>query len=430
MRRVIPLLLIGSLLFSAAAAQTYEGKFLEANYDESKVPDYTLPDLLTSFSGQSINTIEEWETIRRPEIITFFEHNLYGEVPEPSSPLKKSFRLVSEDESLLHGLCTRKDVAITFENQGGSVTMPLVLFVPNKAKGRVPVILFATGSDIKRKKLDLNDSQRYGTTGNGIPLHQLMMREIGVAVVDYEAFGRDDRDPTGRIGGGIVDLFLKPGQKSPKDNEWGMIAVWAYALRAGMDYLETDPNVREDQVATLGCSIGGKVALWAATTDTRFGMALLATAGHGGDAIWRREYGETLQNMCKHLPTWVCRNANKYAKNVHELPVDQHCLLAAMAPRPFYVSTAQHDLWADQKGQWIGTYNAAPAYQLYNRSVGFSSPQQPTINRPIIESAIGYHVRSGTHGLPLYDWEQSMKFIEFHFLGITPRSVAEVYDTH
>ena len=125
--------------------------------------------------------------------------------------------------------------------------------------------------------------------------------------------------------------------------------------------METDPDVHEDQVATLGCSIGGKVALWAAATDTRFGMALLATAGHGGDAIWRREYGETLQNMCKHLPTWICRNANKYAKNVHEMPVDQHCLLAAMAPRPFYVSTAQHDLWADQKGQWIGAYKADTA---------------------------------------------------------------------
>ncbi len=32
-----------------AAAQTYEGKYLEANYDESKVPEYELPEVLTSF---------------------------------------------------------------------------------------------------------------------------------------------------------------------------------------------------------------------------------------------------------------------------------------------------------------------------------------------------------------------------------------------
>jgi hypothetical protein len=101
-----------------------------------------------------------------------------------------------------------------------------------------------------------------------------------------------------------------------------------------------------------------------------------------------------------------------------------------MAPRPFYVGNAQHDLWADQKGQWIGTYNAAPAFELYKQKVNFPSPQQPEINQPITESAIGYHVRSGTHGLHLFDWEQYMKFIEFHFLKIKPRSVEEVYNSN
>ncbi|HIG30397.1 MAG TPA: hypothetical protein EYQ50_22395 [Verrucomicrobiales bacterium] len=430
MKRIFQVLLISCFSFSVATAQTYRGKFLEANYDESKVPDYTLPDVLTSFGGQTINTVEAWEKTRRPEIVKFFEQNIFGEIPQPSSPIKRSFKLLSENNTLLDRLCTRRDVEITFQNKVGSLTMALVLFVPNKVKGKVPVILLAGGSDIKRKKLVLDDSQSYGRTRNGIPLHQLMMRGIGVATVDYEDFGKDDRNPEGKISGGIIDLFLKSGQASTNENEWGMIAVWAYALRAGMDYLETDPNVHKDQVATLGSSIGGKVALWAAATDTRFGMTLLATAGHGGDAIWRREYGETLQNMCKYLPTWICRNANKYANNVHEMPVDQHSLLATMAPRPFYVGNAQHDLWADQKGQWIGTYNAAPAFELYKQKVNFPSPQQPEINQPITESAIGYHVRSGTHGLHLFDWEQYMKFIEFHFLKIKPRSVEEVYNSN
>ena len=427
MKRILQLLVISCFSLNVAIAQTYQGKFVEANYDESEVPDYILPPVLTSFDGQVINTVEAWEKTRRPEIIRFFEQNMFGEIPQPSSPIKKSFKLLAENSALLGGICTRKDVEITFQNKIGSVTMPLVLFVPNKTPGKVPVILLANGSDIRRKNLALDDSQRYGSTRNGIPLHQLMTRGIGVATVDYQAFGKDNKDPEGKVTGGIIDLFMKPGQESRNSNEWGMISVWAYALRAGMDYLETDPNVHEDQVATLGCSIGGKVALWAAATDLRFGMALLATAGHGGDAIWRREFGETLDNMCKYLPTWICPNANTYAKNVHEMPVDQHSLLATIAPRPLYVATAHHDLWADQKGQWIGTYNAAPAFELYEQQVAFSSPQQPEINQPITESAIGYHVRSGVHGFELFDWEQYMKFIEFHFMKIEPRSVSEVY---
>lgn len=422
------LLLVFALCVSYnVAAQTYEGKFLEANYDESKVPEYDLPDVLSSFEGKSITTVEDWGNFRRPEIVDFFAQNMFGEVPTPTSPIKKSFKLISEDQSIFNGLCTRKDVLITFENDIGKVTMPLVLFVPTNFEEKVPVILLANGSDIERKGLRLNDSQRYGQTKNGIPLHQLMSRGIGVATVDYQAFGIDNGDKEGKVSGGISNLYFKDGQEFTKENEWGMIAIWAYALRAGMDYLETDAAVQENQVAALGCSIGGKVALWASVTDTRFGMTLLATAGHGGDAIWRREYGETLQNMCDHLPTWVCRNANKFAKDVHALPVDQHSLLAAMAPRPFYVSNAQHDLWADQKGQWIGTYNAAPSYQLYKKDVAFASEKQPAINHPIIKSTIGYHVRSGVHGLELYDWEQYMKFIEYHFMNIEPRSAEEVY---
>lgn len=420
------------LAFSAgfschAAAQTYEGKYLEANYDESKVPDYALPALLTSFHATKIKTIEEWERIRRPEIVDFFAQNMFGEVPTAPSPIKKSFQLIAEDETIFDGLCTRKEVRITFENEKGAVSMPLVLFVPRQATEKVPVILLATGTDIRRTGLKLNDSQRYGETANGIPLHQLMKRGIGVATIDYQAFGMDPGDREGKVSGGIAELFFEVGQQFTKENEWGMIAIWAYALRAGMDYLETDTDVNGEQVATLGSSIGGKVALWAAVTDRRFGMALLATAGHGADAIWRREYGETLQNMCDHLPTWLCRNAAKYANDVHALPVDQHALLAAMAPRPFYVSNAQHDLWADQKGQWMGTYHAAPAYRLYSKNVAFASEKQPAINQPIVKSTIGYHIRSGVHGLELYDWEQYMKFMEYHFLKREPRTVEEVY---
>jgi pimeloyl-ACP methyl ester carboxylesterase len=422
------------LLFALAAfatynvaAQTYEGKYLEANYDESKVPAFKLPDVLASFEGKSIQTVEDWEKIRRPEIVDFFAQNMFGEVPTPLSPIKKSFRLIAEDPTIFNGLCTRKDVLVTFENEIGKVTMPLVLFIPSHTKDKVPVILLANGDDIKRNRLQLNNSQKYGETENGIPLHQLMIRGIGLATIDYKAFGTDDGNKEGKVSGGISTMFFKEDQEFTKENEWGMIAIWAYALRAGMDYLEKDKDINENQVATLGNSIGGKVALWAAITDLRFGMTLLATAGHGGDAIWRREYGETLQNMCDHLPTWICRNAKKYAGNVHDLPVDQHSLLAAMAPRPFYVSNAQHDLWADQKGQWLGTYNAAPSYRLYKRNVAFTSDKQPALNQPIIKSSIGYHVRSGVHGLELYDWEQYMKFIEYHFLKIEPRTVGEVY---
>jgi cephalosporin-C deacetylase-like acetyl esterase len=406
-------------LCGSTIAQPFEGKYSEANYKESEVPSYTLPNVLTTFDGKKINTTKQWEKLHKPEIIDFFEQNIYGEVPVPIHTINKTFEIISKDESILEGLCTRKNVNITFKNKIGKVTMPLILFVPNNIKKPAPVIFLANGSDIKNNRLELDNSQRFGYTLNGIPLRHLMERGIGLATIDYQAFATDKGDKEGKVSGGITNLFFKEDQKYTKENEWGMMAIWAYAMRAGMDYLETDSDVNPEQVAVLGCSIGGKVALWAAATDKRFGMILLATAGHGGDAIWRRKFGETLENMCKYLPTWTCRNAQKYADNVQDMPVDQHCLLATLAPRPLYVSNAQDDFWADPKGQWIGTYNAVPAYNLYNKKVAFKSHEQPSTNHPIIKSTIGYHVRSGFHGLEVYDWLRYMEFIEYHFMKRT-----------
>lgn len=414
-------------LFEIASAQLHDGKYKGAIYQEKDVPKYTLPEIFTSFDGEKIKTIEQWEKTRRPEIIEFFAENMYGKVPAPTDPIIESFQLIYEDTAHLEGLCTKREVIITLKNKYGKVSMPLVLFVPNSTDQPVPSIYLFNGDDIRRKQLDLDGPQGFGKTRNGIPLKQLMLREIGLVTIDGRALGRDFGNPEGNVRGGIVDLFFEPGQKFTKENEWGMIAVWAYAMRIGMNYIVTDKGINAEQVAVLGCSISGKVALWAAATDQRFGMTLLATAGHGGDAIWRRQFGETLKNMCDYLPTWICRNAQQYADDINSLPIDQHTLMATLAPRPLYVSNAHHDLWADQKGQWIGTYNAAPGYQLYGKKIAFNSPEQPALDSPIIESAIGYHVRSGFHGLTLYDWERYMEFIEYHFKKIPIRSVHDIY---
>jgi len=409
-------------VFNLANAQLYKGKYKEAIYKECDVPEYVLPDILLGFDEKLITTVDEWEKRRRPEVINFFSENIYGVVPTPSDPIIKTYKIISEDSAFIEGLCTKREINITLKNKFGEVSMPLVLFIPNGIKSPVPAIFLFNGNSIRRNHLELDGPQRYGMTKNGVPLIQLMQRGIGFITIDGNAFGREFGIDGGKVKGGIVDLFFKPGQKFTKENEWGLIAVWAYAMRVGMDYIETNLAINPQQVAVLGCSVNGKVALWAAVNDERIGMTLLATAGHGGDAIWRRQFGETLENMCTYLPSWICRNANIYAKDINTLPVDQHTLLATLAPRPLYVGTAQLDLWADQKGQWIAANKAATVYELYGEKVAFPSSKPPAVDNPIVESAIGFHVRSGYHGLTFYDWERYMEFIEYHFLNIPIQS--------
>ena len=53
-----------------------------------------------------------------------------------------------------------------------------------------------------------------------------------------------------------------------------------------------------------------------------------------GAALWRRTYGETLEKMVTRFPYWLCRNAHKFVGQEDDLPIDQHELLACIAPRP------------------------------------------------------------------------------------------------
>lgn len=415
-RAFLIIVIIALIIPNVLTSQTYEGKYKEANYTESEVPEYVLPDILTSFDNIPIENIGDWKKKRRPEIIDFFANNIYGIVPNPSYPIKKSFEVISEDSNYIEGLCTRKEIKITITNELGEVSMPLVQFIPNQFKKPVPAIFIFNGDDIRKNRLELDGPQKYGMTKNGIPLIQLMEKGIALITIDGNAMVSKKGFVGGKINGGIIDLFFKPGQKFTKENEWGLIAVWAHAMTVGMDYIVTNQNINSDQVAVLGTSVNGKVALWAAANDQRIGMVLLATTGHGGDSIWRRQFGETLENMCNHLPSWICRNANLYANDVNSLPVDQHTLLATIAPRPLYVATAETDLWADHKGQWISAYHAAEAYELYDKKVAFTSPNQPPLDQPIVESSIGFHLRSGYHGLSYYDWARYMEFMEYHFM--------------
>ncbi len=72
-------------------------------------------------------------------------------------------------------------------------------------------------------------------------------------------------------------------------------------------------------------------------------------------------------------------------------------------------------------------YHVSPAYKLYGEKVTLSSKETPPINKPIIKSAIGYHIRTSFHGMQLYDREQHMKFVEFHFIKIKPPFENDIY---
>jgi len=340
------LLMSLSGLSSAREKKEYDS---DVNYDESKVPRYDLPDPLVSAEGKAITAPDEWMNVRRPQILSLFANLVYGRVPVPESPIKTEVRILDVDKTFMHGKAVRKRIAICFKNKNGRAAMTILVFVPNKAAKPVPAFMMLTGDHSRSSKMDA-DEKRPGKLKNGWPVGELFDRGYAlVSVCQQDLVLHNDV----QFEYGIHRLFFKKGQSFPKAHEWGVITAVGWGAMRALDYLETDDDVNQKKVALLGHSKLGKATLWAVAQDQRFAMAISAQSGCAGAALWRRRSGETLAKMVTRFPYWLCRNAWKFVNQEDDLPVDQHMLLALIAPRPVYVHSSVKDTWADPRGEYL-----------------------------------------------------------------------------
>ncbi len=408
-----------------------------AIYDEVQVPAYELPDPLVLADGSPVTDARTWAERRRPEILRLFEEHVYGRAPR--RPESISFETTSVDRKALGGKATRKEISIRLAGQG-SAAIDVLVYIPNARSGPAPAFVGLTylgnqeihpdpGITLYRKwvpsfggagfpDLGVRDNRATEATRGALaamwPVERLLERGYALAVACT-----GDLDPDWHDGyqNGLHPFFYRPGQTAPAPDEWGALGVWAWGMSRILDYLETDADIAARRVAVTGTSRLGKAALWAGAQDERFALVIPNESGCGGAALSRRRFGETVARINTTFPHWFCGNFKRYNDHEDALPVDQHMLVALVAPRPVYLASAEEDLWSDPRGEFLAAYHAAPVYRLLGTdglSVdGQAVKEMPGLHQPIL-STISYHIRAGKHSVTTYDWERFMDFADLH----------------
>ncbi len=417
------------LILPALRAQTNR-----YNFDEAKIPPYTLPDPLKLANGDRVTDARMWIEKRRPELIALFEDNVYGKTPSDSAPLRISEVFI--DRKALGGKAIRKQVTIYFTLDNAGPQMHLLLYLPVSATGPSPVFLGLNFSGnhtvhadpgILPNEVWLRDPADLSATGQKKMLHlppddrtrgagaanwqveKLLARGYALATVYY---GDIEPDFIGGMPMGVRPVLTK------EPENWSALGAWAWGLSRALDFLLTDRLIDSRHVGLMGHSRLGKAALWAAAQDPRFTLVISNESGKGGASLLKRGFGETTDHLNSAFPHWFNPTYKQYTGHADKLPVDGNELLSLIAPRPLYVASAADDLGSDPKGEFLSAVNAGNVYKLYGKK-GLGLTQMPLADQPVMHD-IAYHVRTGKHDVTDFDWEQYLAFADMQWGIVAP----------
>ena len=366
---------------------------------------------------------ENWPA-RKQELLQALSDHVYGPYP---AGLKG--RLVSSfviDDNFQDGRGRLEELTIAISEDDHAHVFRVALAVPKTAgaDNPVPIIIAqnfagnraamghdgvsraggqATGSDMDNPVITAIAQLIFGAHIAEAPLDQILDRGYAFAAVFPSELAPDSSKRAPAALSAIGDLT------GPDHAPEGVLAVWAAMYGWSMDVLDKDVRIDASKTAVWGHSRHGKAALLAAAHDDRIEATISHQSGTGGATLSRSLAGESIKQITKSYPHWFSPSYAAYGDNEHSIPVDQHQLLALIAPRPVLLGNGWKDVWSDPNG----TFRAALAADSIYEMLGAEGLKQSGLSDgDYLSGELAFQIRSGAHGVRKADWRAFLDFLD------------------
>jgi hypothetical protein len=403
---------------ATAAAALWGAQFALRAAPLAVAGDLPSPAALAAFDGDpAIMTPEDWLARRAPLLRAAFQRTVYGTPPDASVPHIVSRQLI--DDAAFNELGRIEQLSLRFSGQHGEAAFSMLLITPRSARGPSPVVIVpnfcgnaaALAGKYRRVSAAAWRAPRCRTAA-GLALTRTMH---GANIIE-PPFADLLRD-------GYAVATFSPAEIAPDDpilaraaiarlpdasaDRLGAVGAWAWAISRVVDVLEAEPRVDHTRIAAFGHSRQGKAVLWAAASDPRIALVIANQSGRLGASPTRSRTGEQLPQLFQRYPHWFPASAGESA----QIDIDQHLLLALIAPRPILLGAARLDRWSDPAGAFRSAEAATPVYRLF----GGDGLDQPNMQSPNLHADIAVFLRPGGHGVRPRDWQVARAFLNAHF---------------
>jgi endo-1,4-beta-xylanase len=356
------------------AAVFYLAGFVMGADSPPRIPVSDLPanrELQNPFTfgdGSPVRTPADWER-RRAELKRLFEDYEYGQLPAKPEKMvvERGEREIDESNEV-----ASQNLSLKLSQGGKSFDIPVLLATPTKGKGKYPVII--------------QGAFRWpgqATPPPGERLKYYAARGYAVAEMDFQAIAPDNRERA--RSGGIYQLF-------GDDIDCGGLMAWAWGMHRFVDAIESLPEIDPTKVVVTGHSRYGKAALIAGAFDERIALTVPSHSGCAGCSPFRFIFGksEQLHNIVGAFPYWFRPDFNQFVENVERLPIDQHELMALVAPRAMLLTEGTEDTWINPEGAQLTYLAAKQVYEFLGAGDRISIRYRPVGHIPSREDLLEF----------------------------------------